>query len=49
MLEGGHWCPECERTSWNYGAHAEVAHITSPIRDRRRLLEKKTLAVSGGG
>lgn len=19
ILKGGHWCPECERTAWNYG------------------------------
>ena len=24
VLEGGHWCPECERKSWNYSARAKV-------------------------
>lgn len=24
ILEGGHWCPECERKSWNYAARAKV-------------------------
>ncbi len=24
ILEGGHWCPECERASWNYHAVAKV-------------------------
>jgi len=24
ILEGGHWCPVCERTSWNYAARAKV-------------------------
>lgn len=24
VLEGGHWCDECERKSWNYGARAKV-------------------------
>lgn len=23
ILEGGHWCPVCERTGWNYGERAE--------------------------
>jgi nucleoside-diphosphate-sugar epimerase len=24
VLEGGHWCPQCERESWNYAARAKV-------------------------
>ena len=24
VLEGGHWCDECERRSWNYGNRAKV-------------------------
>lgn len=35
VLEGGHWCPECERTSWNYGARAKVdpffAQVWNPL------------------
>lgn len=35
LLEGGHWCPECERTSWNYAARAKVdpffAQVWNPI------------------
>ena len=23
ILEGGHWCPECEMKSWNYGERAK--------------------------
>ena len=35
ILEGGHWCPECERKSWNYGARAKVdpffAQVWNPL------------------
>lgn len=35
ILEGGHWCPECERRSWNYGARAKVdpffAQVWNPL------------------
>ena len=35
VLEGGHWCPECERRSWNYGARAKVdpffAQVWNPL------------------
>ena len=24
ILEGGHWCPEWERKSWNYGKRTKV-------------------------
>jgi len=24
ILEGGHWCPQCERESWNYNEAAKV-------------------------
>ena len=25
ILEGGHWCPQCERESWNYNETAKVS------------------------
>ena len=35
VLEGGHWCPECERRSWNYGARAKAdpffAQVWTPL------------------
>ena len=35
VLEGGHWCPVCERESWNYAARAKVdpffAQVWSPL------------------
>lgn len=31
VLEGGHWCPECERASWNYGARAKVDPFFSQV------------------
>lgn len=35
VLEGGHWCPECERKSWNYGNRAKVdpffAQVWTPL------------------
>ena len=35
ILEGGHWCPECERKSWNYGARAKAdpffAQVWNPL------------------
>ena len=35
VLEGGHWCPECERKSWNYGKRAKVdpffAQVWKPL------------------
>ena len=38
ILEGGHWCPECERKSWNYAARAKVdpffAQVWYPLHDR---------------
>ena len=37
ILEGGHWCPECERKSWNYGNRAKVdpffAQVWKPLHD----------------
>lgn len=38
ILEGGHWCPECERKSWNYAARAKVdpffAQVWYPLHDK---------------
>jgi nucleoside-diphosphate-sugar epimerase len=37
VLEGGHWCPQCERESWNYVARAKVdpffAQVWTPLHD----------------
>lgn len=37
VLEGGHWCPACERKSWNYSARAKVdpffAQVWNPLHD----------------
>jgi nucleoside-diphosphate-sugar epimerase len=37
VLEGGHWCPQCERESWNYAARAKVdpffAQVWTPLHD----------------
>ncbi len=37
ILEGGHWCPECERKSWNYSARAKVdpffAQVWNPLHE----------------
>lgn len=43
VLEGGHWCPECERKSWNYGARAKVdpffAQVWNPLHDPDEIRE----------
>ena len=43
VLEGGHWCPECERRSWNYGARAKVdpffAQVWNPLHDPEEMRE----------
>lgn len=43
VLEGGHWCPECERKSWNYGARAMVdpffAQVWDPLHGKDELRE----------
>ena len=37
VLEGGHWCPQCERESWNYAARAKIdpffAQVWDPLHD----------------
>ena len=43
ILEGGHWCPECERKSWNYGRRAKVdpffAQVWDPLHEPGELRE----------
>lgn len=43
ILEGGHWCPECERKSWNYGRRAKVdpffAQVWYPLHGEDELRE----------
>ena len=43
VLEGGHWCPECERKSWNYGNRAKVdpffAQVWDPLHEPDELRE----------
>ncbi len=43
ILEGGHWCPECERKSWNYGNRAKVdpffAQVWNPLHEPDELRE----------
>lgn len=43
VLEGGHWCDECERNSWNYGQRAKVdpffAQVWNPLHDGDELRE----------
>jgi nucleoside-diphosphate-sugar epimerase len=38
VLEGGHWCPVCERESWNYYERAKVdpffAQVWRPLHDK---------------
>ena len=51
VLEGGHWCPECERRSWNYGNRARVdpffAQVWDPLHAPDELREyPKTVTAS---
>ena len=43
VLEGGHWCDECERRSWNYGRRAKVdpffAQVWYPLHGKDELRE----------
>ena len=45
VLEGGHWCPECERKSWNYGERAKkdkfFAQVWSPLHESNEMREYK--------
>lgn len=44
ILEGGHWCPECERKSWNYAARAKVdpffAQVWNPLHDKHEKVRE---------
>ena len=46
VLEGGHWCPDCERESWNYANRAErdpfFAQVWVPLHgtDEKRVYPK---------
>jgi len=31
VLEGGHWCPQCERESWNYHELAKRSHFFAQV------------------
>jgi hypothetical protein len=50
VLEGGHWCPECERESWNYHERAKVdpffAQVWYPLHDRNEKGRKYLKTVS---
>ena len=43
ILEGGHWCDECERRSWNYGARSKVdpffAQVWTPLHNPDEMRE----------
>lgn len=45
ILEGGHWCPECERKSWNYGERAKkdpfFAQVWNPLHEQDEMREYK--------
>lgn len=47
VLEGGHWCPECERKSWNYGERAKVdpffAQVWKPLHAPTETREYKKI------
>jgi nucleoside-diphosphate-sugar epimerase len=44
VLEGGHWCPACERESWNYYGRAKVdpffAQVWYPLHDKNEKERK---------
>lgn len=43
VLEGGHWCPACEKKSWNYGERAKrdpfFAQVWTPLHGEDELRE----------
>ena len=43
VLEGGHWCPECEKYSFNYAKRAKVdpffAQVWNPLHDEKEQRE----------
>lgn len=50
ILEGGHWCPQCERESWNYHETAKVnpffAQVWYALHDRTEKSRKYKKLVS---
>ncbi|MDD3213444.1 MAG: NAD(P)-dependent oxidoreductase [Eubacteriales bacterium] len=50
VLEGGHWCPQCERESWNYAARAKVdpffAQVWTPLHGKDEPEREYPKAVS---
>jgi len=50
VLEGGHWCPDCERESWNYQNRAKAdpffAQVWYPLhsKDEEARVYKKTVS-----
>jgi len=50
ILEGGHWCPECERKSWNYHEIAKVnpffAQVWYPLHDKNEPSKEYSKIVS---
>lgn len=52
VLEGGHWCPECEKKSWNYGERAKkdrfFAQVWYPLHGKNETREVfKTVSEEG--
>ncbi len=41
VLQGGHWCPDCEREAWDYGMRAQqnpfFAQIWTPLHDGSQM------------
>lgn len=50
ILEGGHWCPECERRSWNYHEVAKVspffAQVWYPLHEKDEPVREYVKSVS---
>jgi hypothetical protein len=50
VLEGGHWCPICERESWNYYERAKrdpfFAQVWNPLHDKKEKPYKYPKIVS---
>lgn len=50
VLEGGHWCPECERKSWNYHEVAKrnpfFAQVWYPLHDKKEPSREYSKEVS---
>ena len=45
VLEAGHWCPECERESWNYSERVKVdpffAQVWAPLHSPKETRQYK--------